>query len=213
MNMKSQILGILLIGLSSLLYSCGNEAANENESIQLNLPLPFEAASVSCTTSVLANMKVELIISGYEQEPCQLDIGGDLRVTGTCHGIQRGLTRYLLLSYRLASSNDEELVDLAHLVSFVDLSEAAIGDATSREVDLQDNGTTGKLLYQNEDLTNLPDSWDPSFDSQMDSAKGWAKDILGQNNVNFDKDRDECPNLTEACVNTIFDQNHLSNCN
>ena len=99
------------------------------------------------------------------------------------------------------------------MVSFVDLSEGAIGDATTRNVDLQDNGTTGKLLFQDSDVDDLHTSYDPSFDSQMDSARGWAKTILEQNNANFDKDRDDCPNLLEACVNSIFDDNQLSNCN
>jgi len=210
MNGKTTFRVLPLVGLILGLYSCGHEASPV-ESVHISLP--WQGPSVTCTTSVLANMKVELLISGYEQEPCQLDIGGDLRVTGTCHGIQRGLTRYLLLSYRVANSDESALLDLAHMVSFVDLSKGAIGDATSRNVDLEDNGTTGKLLYQNSDIEGLPTSFDPSFDSQMDSAKGWARTILEQNNVTFDKDRDECPNLLEACVNTIFDQNHLSNCN
>lgn len=210
MNGKTILRVLPLVGLILGLYSCGHETAPV-ESVHISLP--WQGPSVTCTTSVLANMKVELLISGYEQEPCQLNIGGDLRVSGTCHGIQRGLTRYLLLSYRVANSDESSLVDLAHMVSFVDLSEGAIGNATSRSVDLEDNGTTGKLLYRNSDIEDLPTSFDPSFDSQMDSAKGWARTILEQNNVNFDKDRDECPNLSEACVATIFDPLNISNCN
>ncbi len=213
MKTRERILRCFFLGLSAVMLSCGPQS-NQLESIQINMPLPWQANAASCTTSVLATMKVEVIISGYEQEPpCQLDIGGDLRVMGTCPGIQRGLTRYLLLSYRLESSNSENTVDLAHMISYVDLSEETIGDATSQSVDLQDNGTTGLLVYKNSDVEDLPEMRSQSGDSQMNSAKAWAKNVLLRNNVNFDQDRDGCPNLNEACVNTIFDENNLSNCN
>lgn len=156
----------------------------------------------------LMEMQAVLDIGGHSS--CALHVNSDLSASGECSGITRGLVRPLGLGYWLPDP-DAALVALAYVIGWVDLRTETLGaNITAVDVSLVADGVTGTQVDRDTELNDLPG---PDVDCRaltqapernLCEAEAWARQLLEQDSVNFDRDNDSQSNLQEACNGTIF---------
>jgi len=171
-------------------------------------PDPVLAAGVSpCAShdSILAEMEARLEMGGIDQ-PCAIPIDSDTHTpAGTCPGVVVGLSRPMSLDYFLRAPTTSDLVPIAAVLGFVDLTEQGWSPLAITVVNLSADDVASQIIFTDEAVTALPDSGTcpAGRASELCRAQWWFKDSSAVASESFDRDSDGISNLQEACDGTF----------
>lgn len=207
------------MGTLLLIAACGE--APQEPVTHIHAPVSLGLELSSCVDDAFNGLEAELRVGGYNA-PCPLEVDTtDLTVSGTCPEILPFKVRPLVLVWRLPAppQSGKPPAILAYHVTYVDLTRERLADlprdTSSQEVgivtvDFVDDGETGVLLYDPDQLDIIPDIKDATTD--LDTALVFAEMGITSDHpagpstiLNADAAQgDVCPNLVEACAGRLY---------